>query len=110
MLTLVEPQVVLFLSEDPHRFQARVSGLAAHFLGLQLERTSRLGGDSPLSNMGRVLTAIAATELLLKEDFAKRGTDFLTASLNLGDQGEFLLEVKFTPEFSAPNHSTTTIQ
>ena len=110
MFTVVEPQVVLYMSEDPYRFQARVSNLAAHFLGLALEKASRLGGDSPLSSMGRILSAIASTEILLKEDFHQRGTDFLRATLNLGSQGEFLLEVSFVEGFQAPSHSTTTLQ
>jgi hypothetical protein len=110
MLTRVDPQVILYLPEDPQRFQARISNLAAHFLSVALENTQRLGGDSPLSSMGRILSAIAATEIRLKDDFVKRGTPYLSASLNLGWQGEFNLEIAFQAGFPVPSHSSIAIQ
>ena len=110
MVTEVDPEVVLYLHEDPYLFQARVSSIAARFLSTSLEQVSRLGGDSPISSMGRILSAVSATELLMKEDFAKRGTSFLTASIQLAQNGELMLYIKFEENFLVPTFSSTAIQ
>lgn len=110
LITTVDPRVVLYMSEHPMVFQNRASQTAAKLIGDELARTERLGGDSPLGAMGRVLSAISSAEVLMKSYYVASGLEFISVRLTIGGQGEFLLEVGFEPDFSVPVHSSITIQ
>lgn len=111
LVTLLDQEVVLHSTEHPGVLHHKASSMALSILREEMERTSKFAAESPLSDTGIVLTAIAITEARLLLAFSSNPVfSMLTPALNWDSRGEFVLRISFSEGTYVPTTGSMTVQ